>query len=69
MMKHEAVSRKDLQRLSRLAVEREHAQKAFNAAIVKAVESGETYRDVAAAARVSHQWVGQVMKAHRDSNP
>jgi hypothetical protein len=61
------MSRKDLDRLSRLAYERERIQAAFNEAIVKAVESGETTRDVGAAGRVSHQWVSKVMKAHRES--
>ncbi len=66
MGKRPRMARKDLDRLSKLAYDRERTQTAFNAAIVKAVESGETYRDVAAAARVSHQWVHKVMKAHRE---
>ena len=60
------VAKKDLNQVTRLAMEREHIQAAFNQAIVKAVESGETYRDVAAAGRISHQRIGQIIKAHRE---
>jgi Mor family transcriptional regulator len=59
------MARKDLDLLTRLAYERERSQAAFNEAIVKAVESGETYRDVAQAGRISHQRVGQIIKAYR----
>lgn len=37
-------------------------QESFYDAIVEAVESGESYRDVGAVAGLSHQRIGQIVK-------
>jgi hypothetical protein len=56
------VAQSDLRRIERAAERLANARAEWEAAIVAAWKSGEVYRDIARAARVSHQRIGQIVK-------
>jgi hypothetical protein len=56
------VARADMRRVAQAKRDLERCRAAFVDAIKDAVASGETYRDVARMAGISHQRVGQIVK-------
>lgn len=60
-----AVAQADLRRVERACKRVIDSKDELHAAIVAAHASGETYRDIAKAAGMSHQRVGQIVKQHR----
>lgn len=58
----ERMAQADLRRVQRAAARVTDAREELIAAIFAAVSSGETYRDIARAAGMSHQRVGQIVK-------
>jgi len=56
------MARRDMDRVSKARERLRQAQEELRAAIVAAVESGETYRDVAKSAGLSHQRVAQIVR-------
>jgi AcrR family transcriptional regulator len=56
------MAQSDLRRVRRVAQRRQRVDQELVAAILKAREAGETYRDIAKAAGVSHQTVWQLLK-------
>lgn len=61
------MAKADLRRVERACKRVIDAREELHAAIVAAAASGETYRDIAEAAGMSHQRVGQIVKQHRGS--
>lgn len=59
------MARADLRRVSRAAQRVQSSRAELEEAIVAAASSGETYRDIAQAAGVSYQRVGQIVKEKR----
>jgi transcriptional regulator with XRE-family HTH domain len=59
----------DLRRVARAARKRERAEAELYEAIVAARASGETYRDIAKAAGLSHQGVWKIMQARQPPSP
>lgn len=55
------MARSDMRRVAQARRNRETAQAEFEASIKAAVASGETYRDVARMAGLSHQRVAQIV--------
>ena len=65
--KRVCVARADLRRVGKAAKALRAARAEFNAAIRAASASGETYRDIAEVAGISHQRVGVIVnEARRD---
>jgi Mor family transcriptional regulator len=62
------MARRHLEAVRRYAREIKAAETARNAAMVEAIDSGETYRDVAEAAGLSHQRVWQIVKTTRQQD-
>ena len=60
-----SVARADLRRVQRAAQRVRECRDELEASIVAASASGETYRDIAVAAGMSHQRVGQIVKEGR----
>jgi DNA-directed RNA polymerase sigma subunit (sigma70/sigma32) len=60
------VSLSDLRRVKRAAARVERAQRDLRAAILEARQSGETLRDIAEWAGLSHQRVHQIVAAAAD---
>lgn len=56
------MARADLRRVERACKQVVDARTELEAAIVAAHKSGETYRDIAKAADMSHQRIGQIVK-------
>lgn len=56
------MARRDLRRVAKAQQQLEAARSELHAAIRAAVASGETYRDVARMAGLSHQRIYQIMK-------
>ncbi len=67
MRGYEAVpmAKADLRRVARAAQRVRESRDELEAAIVAASASGESYRDIAEAAGMSHQRVGQIVKKGR----
>lgn len=59
------MARADLRRVERAAQRLVESRAELNAAIRAASASGETYRDIAEAAGMSHQRVGQIVQEGR----
>ena len=57
----------DLRRVERSRAQLDRAREQWKLAILDAVASGETYKDVARHAGISHQRVGQIVNEARDS--
>lgn len=62
-----AMARADLRRVQLAARKVDSARAELYAAICAAHASGETYRDIAEAAGISYQRVGQIVKEGRSS--
>ena len=60
--KHRNMAQADLRRVERCRQQLEDARAGLHQAIRDAVASGETYRDVAKLAGISHQRVAQIVK-------
>lgn len=58
------VARADLRRVAKCAEELAEARANLRDSILDAVKSGETYRDVAEAAGMSHQRVWKIVQEH-----
>ena len=56
------MARRDLARVAKAKQKVVQAQAELRASIIAAVESGETYRAVAAQAGISHQRVAQIVR-------
>ena len=56
------MARADLRRVERACQRVVDSREELEAAILAAHRSGETYRDIAQAAGISHQRVGQIVK-------
>lgn len=59
------MARADLRRVERAAGRARESRAELVEAILAAAASGETYRDIAEAAGMSHQRVGQIVKESR----
>lgn len=60
--KSRSMAQADLRRVERCRRQVDHSRSDLHRAIKEAVASGETYRDVAKAAGLSHQRVAQIVK-------
>jgi transcriptional regulator with XRE-family HTH domain len=59
------MAKADLRRVERCRQELDKSREDFLESIVRARESGETLRDIAVAAGISHQRVAQIVRGHR----
>ena len=59
------MAKADLRRVERAARSLQQSRDEFLAAILAARASGETLRDIAEAAGVSHQWISQLANKRR----
>lgn len=62
-----SMAQTDLRRVERCKAQLDHAREMWRLSILDAVASGETYKDVARHAGISHQRVGQIVNEARDS--
>ena len=63
------MAQKDLRRVRTAAAKIKRAERELHQAILQAVESGETYRDIAPYAGLSYARVHQIVREQRREDP